>query len=222
MVYNSHIKIMKKLLFSLVALVAMSLTFVACEGGNTPSGEDKPGNKPGNQPKTNCAKYQAYYTDLGNGTALYVLEFVTKDLDEKTSNEGEDVIIMFCAQSQEDGAPVATTYDFVDFMNWYETEEEGLVGGAALSQEQLVGTYGYIIEERQIADIVFCTDGEVKIEGNNAKGTLTAKIEFTSGVQGNDDKVYEREYIFSGAFDFEENKASVPARAAARLSQFNK
>ena len=214
MVYNSHLKIMKKLLFSLVALVAMSLTFVACDNGTDPG--TKPGNK---QPESNCNKFQAYYTDLGDGTALYVFEFVTKDLDEEKSDEGEDVIIMFCAEPQTDGSPVAKTYDFVDFVDWTETLGEGLLGGAALSQTQFAGTYGYIIEGRQATDIVFCTDGEVKFEGNDAKGTLTAKIEFTSGTTG---EICEKEYIFSGAFELEENVASAPAKAAARATKFNK
>ena len=219
MVYNSHLKIMKKLLFSLVALVAMSLTFVACEQPD--NGDDKPGTKPGKKPETNCVKYQSYYTDLGDGTALYVLEFVSKDLDDQVSDEGEDVIIMFCAKPQEDGAPVATTYDFVEFAEWSQNQGEGLVEGVALSQEQFAGTYGYIIEGRQIADIVFCTDGEVKFEGNNTNGTLTAKIEFTSGVQGKEDQVYEREYVFNGEFEFAEKKTSAPAKAA-KATRFNK
>lgn len=220
MVYNSHLKIMKKLLFSLFALVAMSLTFVACEGGEDP-GKDKPGTKPGKKPETNCVKYQSYYTDLGDGTALYVLEIVTKDLDEQKTDEGENAIIMFCAEPQEDGAPVAKTYDYVDFASWTETYGEGLLSGVALSQEQFAGTFGYIIEGRQIADIVFCSDGEVKIEGNNTNGTLTAKIEFTSGVQGKEDQVYEREYVFNGEFEFVEKKTSAPAKAA-KATRFNK
>lgn len=219
MVYNSHLKIMKKLLFSLVALVAMSLTFVACDNSTDPGTNQGGGNK---KPETNCVKFQSYYTDLGDGTALYVLEVVTKDLDEEKTDEGEDAIIMFCAEPQADGAPVAKTYDFVDFADWTETYGEGLLSGVALSQEQFAGTFGYIIEERQIADIVFCTDGEVKIEGNNTNGTITAKIEFTSGVQGKENQVYEREYVFNGEFEFVEKKTSAPTKAAAKATKFNK
>ena len=209
---------MKKLFYSFIMLVAMSLTFVACEQPD--NGED--GKKPGKKPETNCVKYQSYYTDLGDGTALYVLEFVTKDLDEKTSTEGENVIIMFCATPQEDGAPVATTYDFIGFDEFSQNQGEGLVEGVALSQEQFAGTFGYIIEEGQIADIVFCTGGEVKIEGNNTNGTLTASIEFTSGVQGKEDVTYDREYIYNGEFEFKERKASAPEKAIARAMKFNK
>ena len=213
MVYNSHLKIMKKLLFSLFALVAMSLTFVSCEGGEDP-GKDKPGK----QPESNYVKQQAYYTDLGDGTALYVFELVTKDLSEQKTEEGEDVIIMFCAEPQEDGAPVAKTYEFVELVDWTETFGEGLLGGAAISQTQFAGTYGYIIEGNQATDVVFCTDGEVKIEGNNTKGTLTAKIELTSGVTG---EVSEKEFVFSGAFELE-NVAAAPAKVVARATKFNK
>ena len=213
MVYNSHLKIMKKLLFSLFALVAMSLTLVACEGGEDP-GKDKPGK----QPESNYVKQQAYYTDLGDGTALYVFELVTKDLSEQKTEEGEDVIIMFCAEPQEDGAPVAKTYEFVELVDWTETFGEGLLGGAAISQTQFAGTYGYIIEGNQATDVVFCTDGEVKIEGNNTKGTLTAKIELTSGVTG---EVSEKEFVFSGAFELE-NVAATPAKVVARATKFNK
>ena len=43
-------------------LVAMSLTFVACEPGNVNTNK---------QPESNCDMYQSQYTDLGDGTALF-------------------------------------------------------------------------------------------------------------------------------------------------------
>ena len=63
------------------------------------------------------------------------------------------------------------------------------------------------------------TEGRWKREaGNNTKGTLTAKIELTSGVTG---EVSEKEFVFSGAFELE-NVAAAPAKVVARATKFNK
>ena len=218
MVYNSRLKIMKKLFYSFVMLVAMSLTFVACDDNTDPG----TGNKTP-EVESNCDMYQAYYTDMEDGTALYVFEFISKSLDtESNSGSGEDVIIMFCAELQEDGCPAAGTYNFVEFADFSQNLGEGLIEGVALSQEQFAGTYGYVIEDGQMTDIVFCADGNVKFEGNATKGTLTANITFESGVQGNEGVTYEREYIYSGAFNLTENKSSAPAKTIAKALKFQK
>ena len=75
MVYNSYLKIMKKLFYSLIMLVAMSLTFVACDGGNTPGGY-----KPGKN-ESNCEFFAGQYSVDETGKAMYVFEFATNGLD---------------------------------------------------------------------------------------------------------------------------------------------
>ena len=219
MVYNSHPKIMKKLFYSFVMLVAMSLTFVACEPGD--GGDDK--KKPGKEPVSNCSIYQSEYTDLGDGTALYVFEVVSNTLDvENSSGSGEDAIIMFCATLQEDGSPAPGTYDFIEFADFSENLGEGLLEGVALSQDKFAGTFGYVIEDGEMTDIVFCADGSVKFEGNATKGILTANITFESGIQGNEGVTYEREYIYNGAFDMSERKSSAPTKNLSRAPKFQK
>ncbi len=195
-------------------LVAMSLTFVACEPGNVNTNK---------QPESNCDMYQSQYTDLGDGTALFVFELISKDLDaENSTGSGEDVIVMFCATLQEDGCPAPGTYEFVEFAEWTENQGEGLLEGVALSQEQFAGTFGYIIENGKMTDIAFCADGEVKFEGNATKGILTANITLESGVQGNEGVTYEREYIYNGSFDMEERKSSAPEKAIAKAFKLKK
>lgn len=204
---------MKKLFYSFIMLVAMSLTFVAC-------GPVEPETK---EPETNCDMYQSEYTDLEDGTALYVFEFVSKGLDaENNTGSGEDVIVMFCATPQEDGCPTPGTYEFIEFAEWTENQGEGLLEGVALSQEQFAGTFGYIIEDGKMTDIAFCADGKVKFEGNATKGILTANITLESGVQGNEGVTYERKYIYNGSFNMKERKTSAPARAIAKAIKFNK
>lgn len=200
-------------------LVAMSLTFVACEQPD--NGED--GKKPGKKPETNCNMFQSEYTDLGDGTALYVFEFMSKGLDAETaSGSGEDVIIMFCATPQEDGCPTPGTYEFVEFLEWTENQGEGLLEGVAMSQEQFAGTFGYIIEDGKMTDIAFCVDGEIKFEGNATNGTLIADITLESGIQGNEGVTYEREYIYNGEFEMSERKTQAPTKTNSRVMKFNK
>ena len=192
---------MKKLFYSFFALVAMSLMFVAC-GETTP--------EPDPEVESTCQLMQAYYTDLENGTYLYVFELISNELDAVNHiGIGDDIIIMMCAQPQENGAPVAKTYNTVNFQEWTQYYGEGVLTGVALSQTSFAGTFGYIVEDGQATDIIFCDNAEVKFEGNNAKGILTAKIKFASGTQ--EGVTYDKEYVFNGEFNVKPKQSAAPA-----------
>ena len=203
MVYNSHLKIMKKLLFSLVALVAMSLTFVACDNGTGP--DDKT-----TEVKSNCTPYDAqYYVDESG--AIYLFEFLTEGLEVSGQNifgSGDDVVLMVYAQPQKDGYPTAKTYEVIAFEEITEEDTECVVGGYVY-QSNVIGSYAYVVEDGEAVDGLLCTGGTIKFEGNATNGTMTANLEFMD-TKGN---TVEREYIYSGKLDIEQYVEEAPARA---------
>lgn len=204
MVYNSHLKIMKKLLFSLVALVAMSFTFVACED-NTGTGTGT------NQTvKSNCSPYDAqYYVDESG--AIYLFEFLTEGLEVSGQNifgSGDDVILMVYAQPQKDGYPTAKTYEVIPFEEITEEDTECVVGGYVY-QSNVIGSYAYVVEDGEAVDGLLCIGGSIKFEGNATNGTMTANLEFMD-TKGN---TVEREYIYSGKLNIEQYVDEAPARA---------
>ena len=202
MVYNSHPKIMKKLFYSFVMLVAMSLTFVACG----------PQVEPDPEVESNCDFLSAQYSFDETGNAMYVFEFTTNGVDvDNAKGTGEYLAIMLYAQPGEDDFPVAKTYNYSSFEDLANSEEwdECVIGAYAMSQTQLIGTYVYVIENDEATDILLSTDATVKFEGNKTKGTITADIEFESVVTGD---IINKQYIYSGAMNLEEIKGAAPAR----------
>lgn len=215
MVYNSYLKIMKKLFYSLIMLVAMSLTFVACDGGNTPGG-----NKP-DKVESNCEFFAGQYSVDETGKAMYVFEFATNGLDiANGTGTGEYFVLMLYAQPGSDGFPIAKTYNHISFeeLAYMEEWDECVIGGAPVSQSQIIGTFVYNIENDQATDVLLSLDGNVTIEGNQTNGTIKATIDFESAVTGD---IITKEYIYSGAINLEEQVAA-PAARAARAFELNK
>ena len=81
--YNSHPKIMKKLFYSFVMLVAMSLTFVACEQKNPDDNKQ--------EIKSNCELFVCQYSIDETGHAMYVFEFSTNGLDIVNAKGSDDL-----------------------------------------------------------------------------------------------------------------------------------
>ena len=212
--YNSHPKIMKKLFYSFFMLVAMSLTFVACEQ-STPEPEQKPEPEV-EEVQSNCKLYKVTEQLQQDGNALYQFQFTTDDLNvSEQTGSGDYLILMIYAKPQEDSAPVAKTYNYLNFGDFYNFPEECLLGGAVLKnnetgEQQLAGTFAYVIENGQAKDLIFCNEGNVKFEGNATKGLLTATLKFTSGTE--EGKTYEREYIYNGPIN-------VSSRSVSRAPQ---
>jgi hypothetical protein len=191
---------MKKLLFSLVALVAMSLTFVACD-------QKEPEPEP---VKSNCKVYNAQYLIDQDG-AIYIFEILTNglsvDANNNVSGTGDDCMIMVYAMPQADGFPKAKVYNVVPVEELTENDTECVVGGTVMNN-QPIGTFAYVIEDGEGVEGLLCQGGTMKFEGNATNGTITANFEFVNA-KG---EVIEREYIYSGAFEMEEVQASAPKK----------
>lgn len=208
MVYNCHLKIMKKLFYSFIMLVAMSLTFVACE-------------KEPEQPevKSNCDFFAAQYSVDETGKAMYVFEFATNGLDiENAKGTGDYFVLMMYAQPSADGFPTAKTYNLVSFEELANMEdwEECMIGAMPVSETQIIGTFTYIIEEDKATDILLGIDGNVTFEGNTEKGIIKAVVEFESGVNGD---IVTKEYIYNGATKLTEEKSYVAPKKAFKLNK---
>ena len=197
--YNSHSKIMKKLFYSFIMLVAMSLTFVACE-------QKEP------EVKSNCELFAAQYSIDETGNAMYVFEFSTNGLDVMNAKgSGDYLILMAYAKPGADGFPTENTYNLIPFEELAMSEEweECIIGPYAMSETQLIGTFAYIIENDEPTDILLCTSAEVKFEGNKTNGTIIANLELESALTGD---IVTKEYIYSGAMNLQEAKAAAPSK----------
>ena len=202
--YNSHPKIMKKLFYSFVMLVAMSLTFVACEQKNPDDNKQ--------EIKSNCELFVCQYSIDETGHAMYVFEFSTNGLDiVNAKGSGDYLVLMAYAKPGADGFPTENTYKLIPFEELANSEEweECIIGPYAMSETQLIGTFAYIIENDEATDILLCTSAEVKFEGNKTNGTIIANLELESALTGD---IVTKEYIYSGAMNLEEAKAAAPSR----------
>lgn len=210
--YNSHLKVMKKLFYSFFMLIAMSLTFIACEQ-TTPDPEPQPEPEP--EFKSNCYLYQAQQQMDDTGSALYILEFMTNELNvEEQSGSGDYLILMLYTEPQENSAPAAKTYNCATFGEWYESRVECMIGGALVNGEQLAGTFVQIIEDGEMVDIAFCTGGTVKFEGDLTNGTVIADLDLISGTVEN--KTYERTYTYKGQINLNKSASVAPQRAMSK------
>ena len=190
---------MKKLLFSLVALVAMSLTFVACEP-KTPEVE------------SNCTvtAIQTSATEYGQ---VYIIEATTNDVALTASGfsgTGDYFYMQMYANPQEDLFPAANTYQAyaVEEMGEDFAEEEFVMGGFVYENYPM-GTFVAVIEDGQNTDILFCIGGTVEFKGNSANGTIIAKLDFQSLVT---EDIVEKEFIFNGAIDVETIQSIAPQK----------
>ena len=104
--YNSHPKIMKKLFYSFIMLVAMSLTFVACEQKNPDDNKQ--------EIKSNCELFVCQYSIDETGHAMYVFEFSTNGLDiVNAKGSGDYLVLMAYAKPGADGFPTENTYKLI-------------------------------------------------------------------------------------------------------------
>lgn len=202
---------MKKLFYSFFVLIAMSLTFVACD-----QKEPEPEPEPEPEIKSNCNIYKAQYGIDGDG-AVYIFEIfsntlqVNADLTEITGS-GDDCIVMMYASAQGDGYPTAKEYNVIAVEELPEEPTDCVIGGAAY-QGKPIGTYAYVVEEGQAVDALLCTGGSIKFEGNASKGVMTAKLTFVN----NSGETIEREYIYSGAMSLQEMVMNAPESKVKRI-----
>ena len=209
MVYNSHLKIMKKLLFSLVALVAMSLTFVACDNGTDP------GTKPGDNQteiESNCTITLIQTTSTAYGQ-VYLIETTTNDValtNNGFSGTGDYFYMQMYAKPQEDLFPAANTYKAyaVEEMD-EEFDVEEFVMGGTIYEGYPAGTFIATIQNGENTDIWFCIGGTVEFKGNSTNGTMIAKLEFQSLMT---EDIEEKEFIFNGAVDIETIQSIAPQK----------
>lgn len=195
---------MKKFLFSLVALVAMSMTFVACDGGNKPEEEPKV--------ESNCTvnSIETKATEYGQ---VYLIETTTNDValtNSGFSGTGDYFYMQMYAKPQEDLFPAANTYKAYPIEEMGEDfDVEEFVMGGTVFEGYPAGTFVATIENGKNTDIWFCVGGTVEFKGNAANGTMIAKLEFQSLVT---EDIEEKEYIFNGAVDVETIKNIAPQR----------
>ena len=212
--YNSHLKVMKKLFYSFFMLIAMSLTFIACEQ-TTPEPEPQPEPEPEPKVESNCYLYKAQQQMDNNGSALYILEFMTNELNvEEQSGSGDYLILMLYTEPQENSAPAAKTYNWAAFGEWYESRVECMVGGAVVNQESLAGTFVQIIEDGQMTDVAFSTGGTVEFKGNLEEATVIANLDFISGTIEN--QTYKKEFIYNGPIKLSQSASVAPQRAMSK------
>ena len=193
---------MKKLLFSLVALVAMSLTFVACEP-KTPE-------EPEVEPNCTVTSIQTTATEYGQ---VYIIEATTNDVALTASGfrgTGDYFYMQMYANPQEDLFPAANTYQAyaIEEMGDDFAEEEFVMGGTVY-EGYPAGTFVAVIEDGQNTDILFCIGGTVEFKGNSANGTMIAKLDFQSLVT---EDIVEKEFIFNGAIDVETIQSIAPQK----------
>ena len=195
---------MKKFLYSLIALMAMSFTFVACE--QQPKEPEEPA------VESNCEIYSAQYIEYEEG-AVYVFEVLSDGLEANAQGNGlvgsgDYCIIMLYAQAQEDGFPKAKTYNVITEEDWTEDDTEFVAGGTVDSSAQPDGTFAYVIENGEGVDGLLCQGGTMKVEGNATKGTMIANFEFMNS-KG---QIIEKEFIYSGKFNMEEVTVNAPRK----------
>ncbi len=227
---------MKKLFYSLIMLIAMSVTFVACEQP-TPEPEqnqqeNNQGNKPGeneeenkneneneNDVKSNAKVYSAQYViDDQIGTTMYLFEVLSENLsvnNGKLAGDGEYTIITMYATTpiQEDGFPAAKQYNVIPQNQLPEKPTDCVSGGAVSQDGKPSGTYQYIVQNGQSAGGLLCTGGFIKFEGNTTKGIMTANLEFT-GANG---ETINKEYVYSGKFVMQQRSLNAPTRAKINI-----
>lgn len=186
-------------------LVAMSMTFVACG----PQVEPEP------EVESNCYLYQAQQQIDETGSALYILEFMTNELNvEEQSGSGDYLILMLYTEPQENSAPAAKIYKYAAFGDWYESREECFIGGAIVNEESLAGTFVQIIEDGEITDIAFSSGGTVEFKGNLEEATVIANLDFISGTIEN--QTYKKEFIYNGPIELEKAASVAPQRAMSK------
>ena len=215
--YNSHLKVMKKLFYSFFMLIAMSLTFIACEQTKP---EPQPEPEPEPKVESNCYLYQAQQQMDNNGSALYILEFMTNGLNvEEQSGSGDYLILMLYSEPQENSAPAAKTYNYAKYSDWDQYREECFLGGAILKNEQtgqqlIAGTFVQIIEDGEVVDIAFSTGGTVEFKGNLEEATLIANFDLISGYNTN--QTYKKEFIYNGPIELKKATSVAPQRAMSK------
>ncbi|MBQ8721751.1 MAG: hypothetical protein IJY67_06360 [Paludibacteraceae bacterium] len=203
---------MKKLFYSFFVLIAMSLTFVACD-----QKEPEPEPEPEPEIQSNCSIFKAQYGVDKQGV-VYIFEIFSNTLavnDDMTAitGSGDDcMIMMYASAAQEDGYPTAKEYSVIAPEDLTEESNDCVVGGMAY-QGQPIGTFAYVIENGQAVDGLLCTEGSIKFEGNATKGIMTAKLKFENS-QG---EIVEREYIYNGKMSLEEMPMNAPVSKVRRI-----
>lgn len=184
---------MKKLFYSFVMLVAMSLSFVACG----PQVEPEP------EVKSNCTvtSIQTKATEFGQ---VYIVEATTNDValtNSGFSGTGDYFYMQMYATPQEDLFPAANTYQAypIEEMDDDFAEEEFVMGGGVY-EGYPIGTFVAAIENGKNTDLLFCIGGTVEFKGNATNGTMIANLEFQSLVT---EEIEEKEFVFNGAIDIE-------------------
>ena len=211
-------------------MLTIGLVFTACEqtkqeGDDNKQTTENPGNdqKPNDDQKpeepeddkkpegisSDCYVYSAQYAvdDLGG---IYILNFVTNDLKYEGQNiigSGDDLVVMLYAMPQEDGYPLAKTYNVVIPEQLKESDTECVLGGYVENDGNPYGTYAFVVENGEITDGLLCTGGTIKFEGNATKGTMTANLDFINSKGA----TVTKKYVYSGTMELEKVNLSAPA-----------
>ncbi len=193
---------MKKLFYSFVMLVAMSLSFVACG----PQVEPEP------EVESNCTvtSIQTKATEFGQ---VYIVEATTNDVtltDSGFGGTGDYFYMQMYANPQEDLFPAANTYQAYAIEEMGEDfDVEEFVMGGAIYEGYPIGTFIAVIENGKNTDLLFCIGGTVEFKGNATNGTMIAKLDFQSFVT---EDIVEKEFIFNGAVTIETIQNIAPQR----------
>ena len=206
---------MKKIIYSLVALMAMSLTFVACEQPEQPQEPEQP-QKPVVEPNCELRGAETSLTEYGQ---VYLFQFGTNDAQVTQSGfsgTGEIFQMQLYANPQEDLFPTEKTYKAYSAQEIEENknfaEEEFVYGGAMIQQGNQVvigGTLYASIENGKNQNIFLCVGGTVEFQGNAEDGTMIANLDF---VNAKDGTASTKQYIYKGEFAIRNIKGSAPVR----------
>ena len=182
------------------------------ENKNDQTEDENKDDQTGDDVKSNCEFFAANFSIDKFGKAIYVFEFATNGLDiANAKGTGEYIVIMMYAEPTKDGFPASKTYNFISFedLTYMDTWEECVMGAYAMEENSLVGTFAYVIENDKAVDILLCTGGNIKFDGNTTNGTMTANLELTSGMTN---EVSEKEFIYNGKFTIKEAREAAPSR----------
>ena len=96
-------------------------------------------------------------------------------------------------------------------MRIYLTDEyvDCVLGAYPISQDQIIGTFAYVIEDGQATDILLCVGGDIKFEGNAKNGKMTADLEFTSVVTN---ELVTRQLVKEGVFNLQKSGDYAPRK----------
>ena len=205
MVYNSRLKIMKKLFYSFVVLASMCLIFSACG----PVEPEDPKKTEDPKVESNCIlkSVETKLTELGQ---VYYFKFTTNDVEpvgQGFQGTGEYLEVQLYANPQDDLFPTEKTYQVYtaeEIKKENFSEKEFVHGGSMIPQGVVFlmsGTICASVENGKNTDIFLCVDGSIEFKGDTQNGTMIANLEFVNSNQK--ENSITKQFIYCGAFDIQ-------------------